>query len=425
MQIKQNLLHFSASSITARLFRVIFAVQNDGIMSGYFKPFHPKEFLTFNTIDLIHLLALITLLAASGSCSKADYPHKAVLAISPETMTTVVLSYGQTKVPGKNIDRIDIFCFEENEAGLLDTFTRMETEGMNSLEINSGAGVRRIVAIANLEGEYYRNIRSLSDMQRLIINMDDDNPESPVMTGQITAVTGGIIRIRLEPIMSFIRIDEIETTIDINNLRVFLRNANKACPLLHSDDYLPTDIFDTQQLPATAGTSFMCYPNDILEESLGCQYTRLVFAGEINDTTWYWPINVNRSPYGQVVGKPGIGRNSEYGYNIRITKKGVLDPDLPIWLGDASVTLHPGQLIFTHTGEYVHIWCETNPCWAELEFSRDDLEDDAREGIYEYEMDADGKGVTLHMLRGGTGMFTVDAGYPVNDGYLILVICDP
>lgn len=394
-------------------------------MSGYFKPFPPKEFSTFKIIDLIHLLALIIILAASGSCSKEDYPLQAVLAISPETMTTVVLSYGQTKVPGNNIDRIDIFCFEENQAGLLDTFTRMDIDGLNMVEIYSGAGLRKIVAIANLEGDYYKNVRSLSDLQRLVMNMDDDRLGNPVMTGQIVAETGKIIRIRLEPIMSTISIDDIKTTIKINNLRVFLRNANKACPLLHSDDYIPTDIYDTQQLPAMAGTTFTCYPNDIEEESLGCQYTRLVFAGEINDTTWYWPINVNRSPYGKIEGKPGIGRNSEYHYNVNITKKGVLDPDLPIWLGDASITLHPGQLIFTHTGENVHIWCETNPCWAELEFSREDLEDDAKEGIYEYELDTDGKGITLHMLRGGTGMFTVDAGYPVNKGYLILVVCDP
>ena len=53
---------------------------------------------------------------------------------------------------------------------------------------------------------------------------------------------------------------------------------------------------------------------------------------------------------------------------------------------------------------------------------REDLDFDVERGIYEYEMDSDGHGVTLLLKDNGTGMFTIDAGPPVNDGFLVLVV---
>ena len=75
--------------------------------------------------------------------------------------------------------------------------------------------------------------------------------------------------------------------------------------------------------------------------------------------------------------------------------------------------------------EKVHVWCEVYPEDTPIDISRDDLDFDVERGIYTYEMDPDGHGVVLTLRENGTGMFTIDAGPPVNDGFLVIIVVNP
>ena len=79
----------------------------------------------------------------------------------------------------------------------------------------------------------------------------------------------------------------------------------------------------------------LCYPNNSSYESPGSPFTRLVIEGKIEGTTYYWPININRPPYGD----GGIERNCRYEYDIVIRNKGNADPDTPVETDDISMNM--------------------------------------------------------------------------------------
>ena len=112
-----------------------------------------------------------------------------------------------------------------------------------------------------------------------------------------------------------------------------------------------------------------------------------------------------------------------------MTRKGSTDPDDLVGpeevIGEAWIKLYPGQFITGTNNEKVHVWVEVYPEDTPVIIDRDDLDFDVDRGIYTYEMDHDGKGVTLTLKDNGTGMFTIDAGPPVNDGFLVMVVVNP
>jgi hypothetical protein len=89
------------------------------------------------------------------------------------------------------------------------------------------------------------------------------------------------------------------------------------------------------------------------------------------------------------------------------------------------MTLYPGQFLTGRDGEQLRVWVEVTPEDTPVLFDREDLEYDRERGIYDYTLDADGKGVTLDLLRGGTGMFIVEAGPPVSQQLLVVVVVNP
>lgn len=70
--------------------------------------------------------------------------------------------------------------------------------------------------------------------------------------------------------------------------------------------------------------SLLCYPNESDSEGPGSPYTRLVIEGQVNGRTYYWPVNIGAEEDG-----PGVGRNRQYIYDIRLTRLGQDNPDTP------------------------------------------------------------------------------------------------
>ena len=70
-----------------------------------------------------------------------------------------------------------------------------------------------------------------------------------------------------------------------------------------------------------------CYPNASSEESPGSPFTKLVIQGMLKGVTYYWSIAVGRE-WNKENGTSGLFRNCIYSYDITITGKGSLDPDV-------------------------------------------------------------------------------------------------
>ena len=85
--------------------------------------------------------------------------------------------------------------------------------------------------------------------------------------------------------------------------------------------------------------------------------------------------------------------------------------------------LHPAQYNECRSGEDFHFRCDVFPPWTKVEFDREWLEGESH--LYSYTYDEDGLGITLHTKKGGTAMFYISAGPPVNRDTLALLVIDP
>ena len=89
--------------------------------------------------------------------------------------------------------------------------------------------------------------------------------------------------------------------------------------------------------------------------------------------------------------------------------------------GKSRIQLHPGNYIEGNVGEDVHIWAETVPAGARLTFGQEELEYDRERGIYDFTMDNDGRGVTLHLKNKGSGLVYIEAGAPASGAEVAVI----
>ena len=127
-------------------------------------------------------------------------------------------------------------------------------------------------------------------------------------------------------------------------------------------------------------------------------------------------------------GKYNVERNASYRYVITPEVTGLNSEDS--WKTDKSalekytkgtLTLHPSNYIRGDVGEKIHVWCEVYPPQTPFDPGLEDLEEEKKNGIWDYELDGDKKGVTLTLKKPGTGLLYMEAGEPVNDGALVFV----
>lgn len=93
--------------------------------------------------------------------------------------------------------------------------------------------------------------------------------------------------------------------------------------------------------------------------------------------------------------------------------------------GPAYFNVHPATYIECRLGDKLHVWCDVYPPRTPFDIGIENLEFDKERGMFDYEIDPDGHGVTLSMKKKGTSMLYPEAGYPVNDEALIVIVCEP
>lgn len=84
----------------------------------------------------------------------------------------------------------------------------------------------------------------------------------------------------------------------------------------------------------------------------------------------------------------------------------------------------PGQFIRCRKGDAIRIECEYFPEDTPFDIGREELEYDKSRGIYDYRISDDGKSVTIYTKARGTGLLYMEAGYPVNDEELVVLVID-
>ncbi len=99
----------------------------------------------------------------------------------------------------------------------------------------------------------------------------------------------------------------------------------------------------------------------------------------------------------------------------RVDKSGITDRS-PV-----SFTSYPTDYIRGNIGDKVHIWCEFHPSDAPFDVGKEYMEDDKREGIYDYAIDENGHGATLTLTGPGCGLIYMEAGDPVNEAALFII----
>ena len=73
-------------------------------------------------------------------------------------------------------------------------------------------------------------------------------------------------------------------------------------------------------------------------------------------------------------------------------------------------------------GDIVHIRVDSDPADALVNIGKEELEFDRNNGIYDYELDEDGRGVVLRLESRGSGLLYVEGGYPSSDAAIIVIV---
>lgn len=128
-------------------------------------------------------------------------------------------------------------------------------------------------------------------------------------------------------------------------------------------------------------------------------------------------FDVQRNMCYQVTVRPeGDGLKED---SWRVDKSG-LEPT------DKAFILHPAAYNECASGEDFHLWCEVRPAGTTMTIDPLAYDTDPRvREIFDYTIDTDGYGLTLHTKKGGSAVVYFKAGPPVNRDTLAMVVVDP
>lgn len=305
-------------------------------------------------------IILICLLAFIYACSDIDPEH------TYTKKTTIMIS--ETKALTEN-SATDILIFNDDRMQRLDSYQRITNTDLSNIEVSSTSGHKIFSVLANSQRELYdwADISSREGIRNIRADLKKERREALTMSGEcrIEAGTKGTVflkRLASEIVLQSISCDfsgrEYEDHA-LENVKVYLTNVNSSAAVFMEDGHIPESIVNqgrlsipdlegfidrdiifqsisspvgrTRLLP---GISLLCYPNEAEEETPGTPFTRLVIEGDIDGKTYYWPFDINRKDGGR-----GIGRGCRYIFDIKLTRTGHSDPDVPIEIEDSEVIL--------------------------------------------------------------------------------------
>ena len=257
---------------------------------------------------------------------------------------------------------LDIFTFRDDRLRRLDSYQRIEEFSGNTAYVESTSGNRIFFFCLSAKRNRYEwaEMNSYFSLGKVRFDLENETRECLTQTGECRITTGENGKeTSLKPLAASVGIKCISCDFsgtpyagkDMTDVRAYLTNVNATYGLLDSVASSPERIVNQgmlndndlkafresdiiySELAGRLGTStirpgktFLCYPNQGEENSIGCPCTRLVIEGKIDGLTYYWPISIK-----------GIERGCRYNYDILIRRKGTSDPDIPINLEECEI----------------------------------------------------------------------------------------
>lgn len=160
-----------------------------------------------------------------------------------------------------------------------------------------------------------------------------------------------------------------------------------------------------------------------------CSYVELSLS-YLSDTKYSESPLVYRFYLGENDRNLDVERNCQYLITVKPRNDGL---GLDDWRIDKSgiseraepyFKVYPGKLVTAKVGEKVHVYCKFVPSYAPFDVGLEELEEDRKRGIYDYEIDEEGHGVVLSMLKEGSGLLYFSVGEPVNEAAAIVVVAE-
>lgn len=102
----------------------------------------------------------------------------------------------------------------------------------------------------------------------------------------------------------------------------------------------------------------------------------------------------------------------------RVDKSGT-GPSTPVF------AMYPEGYVEGKVGDVISIRCEYYPRSAPFDPGIEELEFDKNRGIHDYQVDMDGKAVSLTLLSPGTAIVYMSAGHPVNQSGMVIIAVYP
>lgn len=322
---------------------------------------------SFSSWSVLGIIFLNILPAMTYGCSPATVPDTAC-----RTASTISI----TKSPHTAMETLDIFVFRDDEARLLDCYQRVDQPEKWDGRIMSSAGNRIIHICANSrtgKGEWPL-IRSMHSLEKISFNLEDESRENPVMTGEAKIPASGpdfmypglpYTEIPMSPLTCEIVLRSLICDFKgrpydgerITDAKVYLTNVNATRRLYSAEGSMPERIINAgflnrydlarfrdssliiKHIDKSIGKDgiqedirLYCYPNMAEEDSPGTPVTRMVIEGKVSGKTYYWPIDISRG-----LGN-GISGGKSYIFDVRITRKGTTDPDIPVRTEEVNIT---------------------------------------------------------------------------------------
>lgn len=268
-----------------------------------------------------------------------------------------------------NAECIDILVFNDDALQRLDTYQRFASGSYTSVKASSSVGKKIMTVVVNGQRDRYgwAEILSHQDMYGICGKLENEISSQPLMSGECRIKAGNPTDIKVQKLSSEVHLRSISCDFrgksyegkELTDVRIYLTNVNADANILNDTPYLPTRIINNgklemadvnafkepesifRELTYTIGTiardpeiRFRCYPNETEAEGPGSPFTRLVIEGKIDGSTYYWPININRENKGT-----GVSRNCRYVYDVRLTRLGHTDPDIPVETEEAEIIM--------------------------------------------------------------------------------------
>lgn len=313
-------------------------------------------------------LSISYLALATFTCGCSKYIED--ISENPSSAETKLTIEWDNDFTSNSLEVIDIFTFNEDSLGHLDSYQRIHGIKNNQATITTTGGRKKVVICSNLclPTDEISRISTLNDLEKTSCMLEDIKRSRPFMIGTAIADIDKAepLIIRLKPMASEIVLRSIRCCFTgtpyegehITDAKVYLINVNAQCCLSESEqtthrfinigmlNHNEVSAFQEQELIIqTIGEdisesvmyteiSLLCFHNHCEEESPGSPFTRMVIEGRIQGTTYYWPITINRTDEGK-----GVRNNTRHVFDLTIRRKGSMNPDEELSIEDFTTMM--------------------------------------------------------------------------------------